>query len=358
VHAQSPNRVGLVVRFGDGSSITRCVEFSEPQISGYDVLMRSGLSVVAAYFSGEGTAICAIEDIGCPVESCLTCATPNYWSYWHLVNGAWIYSQVGASGYNVHNGDVEGWSWGAGNPPPVVPFDQICIPPATDTPTPLPPTATPLPTATPPPPTATPLPTDTSLPSIATLPPPTPVVWFRLDENPIPASACTTVRWDTSNASEVYLDGERVDPIGSREVCPTVPQEYHLRTVSAAGEQTYTLVLGVTGASSAPTHTPGPTGTTAPAFTPGPTAAVTVTPTLTPTPRPTGTPAPATPVATVNRPATPSPRPVAQVSTPTSTSRQPTTQPPIQPNSTGYVIFGAIAAGLLAWLVLSLLRRR
>ncbi|RLC66222.1 MAG: hypothetical protein DRI48_05180, partial [Chloroflexi bacterium] len=45
--AQSPNRVGLVVRFGDGSLVTRCVEFSEPEISGYDVLTRSGLNVVA-----------------------------------------------------------------------------------------------------------------------------------------------------------------------------------------------------------------------------------------------------------------------------------------------------------------------
>lgn len=363
VRAQSPNRVGLVVRFGDGSFTTRCVEFSEPQISGYDVLMRSGLNVVAAYFSGEGTAICKIEHEGCPVEDCLTCAYPNYWAYWHLVDGAWAYSQAGASGYTVHPGDVEGWSWGAGDPPPVVPFDQICAPPATDTP---PPTDTPLPpTDTPPPPTDTPPPpTDTPLPSTATSPPPTPVVWFRLDENPIPASACTTVRWDTSNASAVYLDEERVDPIGSREVCPSALQEYHLRTVSATGEQTHTLVLGVTGASSAPTLTPGPTSTPAPTFTPGHTSDTTAT--SMPTPRSTTTPAPATPVATVNRPATPSPRPVAQVSIPTSASRQPTTQPTIQPpnqpsnqpNPTGYVIFGVIAIGLLSWLVFGILRRR
>ncbi|MCK4472299.1 MAG: hypothetical protein KAW49_10985, partial [Anaerolineae bacterium] len=247
--AQSPNRAGLVVRFGDGSFITRCVEFSEPQISGYDVLMRSGLNVVAAYYSGEGAAICKIEHEGCLVEDCLTCAYPNYWSYWHLVDGAWVYSQVGVSGYTVHPGDVEGWSWGAGEPPSLVPFDQICAPPPTDTP---------LPTDTPPP-TDAPPPTDTPPPPTATSPPPTPVVWFRLDENPIPVGTCTRVRWDTSNALEVYLDEERVDSSDGLEVCPTEPQEYHLRVVSAVGEQTHTLVLGVTGTLPSPTFTPCPT---------------------------------------------------------------------------------------------------
>ena len=124
--AQETNRVGLVVRFGDGSHVTRCVEFSEPEISGYDALMNSGLDVVAA-----GWAICDIEgESGCPVEDCfcqchgIPC---TYWTYWHLVDGNWDYSGVGAGVYKVHGGDVEGWSWGAGEPPPVVPFDQICV---------------------------------------------------------------------------------------------------------------------------------------------------------------------------------------------------------------------------------------
>ena len=48
-HAQQSNRAGLVVRFGDGSLTTRCVEFSESTISGYDLLTRSGLNIVAAF---------------------------------------------------------------------------------------------------------------------------------------------------------------------------------------------------------------------------------------------------------------------------------------------------------------------
>ncbi|HIP97484.1 MAG TPA: hypothetical protein EYH32_09765, partial [Anaerolineae bacterium] len=250
VRAQSPNRVGLVVRFSDNEVITRCVEFSEPQISGYDVLVRSGLNVVAQFDPGVGVAICAIEDVGCPVDACLTCAMPNYWSYWHLQDDAWVYSQVGAGGYMVGDGEVEGWSWGAGVPPPVFSFDQICAPS----------------------PTLTPSPTFTPLPPSPTPPPPTPMVWFRLDTNPIPVGACTMVRWDTANASEVYLDGERVPPIGSREVCPTEPQEYRLRVVSEVGERIYTLVLGVVEVSPSPSPSPVPTSAPpmpTPALSPG-----------------------------------------------------------------------------------------
>jgi len=174
--AQEPNKAGLVVQFGDGSYITRCVEFSEPQISGYDVLLRAGLDVEAAVGGGPGVLICGLEGAGCPVSDCMCDYPPNYWSYWHLVGGEWLYSQMGASGYMVRPGDVEGWSWGEGHPPAAVSLEQICAPPATDTPVPTPtwtPTAnsSPTPTATwtplPPTPTETltPLPTWTPTPT-------------------------------------------------------------------------------------------------------------------------------------------------------------------------------------------------
>lgn len=349
--AQSSNRVGLVVRFGDGSFVTRCVEFSEPQISGYDVLMRSGLNIVAAYFSGEGAAICAIEGTGCPVEECLICDSPNYWSYWHLVDGAWAYSQAGANGYTVHSGDVEGWSWGAAELPPVVPFDQICAPPPTNT---LPPTDTPLP------------PTDTPAPPTDT-PPPAPVIWFRLDSNPIPSGDCTMVRWDTAGALEVYLDAERVDPNGSRQVCPAAPQEYHLRVVSAAEEQSETLVLGVTGAAGTAMSAAEPTATPSlpPSLTPLSVAAISPPPssTLPPTEilSPSSTaqfavtvsPSPARAAALLS---IPSPTPVPQP------AKEPDDQPASQSSSLiapiGYIVFSLISGGLLGWLVFAVTRRR
>jgi hypothetical protein len=265
--AQPPNRVGLVVTHGDGSTTTRCISFSEPDISGYDVLQRSGLDVVVAQSGGVGAAICAIEGEGCGATDCFCQCQGNpciYWTYWHLNQGTWIYSSLGASSHRVRNGDVEGWRWGGGDPPPVIPFDQICTAPPTDTPAPTP---TPIPaTSTPLPPTATPLP---------------PSVWFRLDANPIGADTCTFLRWDTSNVTEAYLDGERVPTSGSREVCPAAPQEYRLRVVGPGGEQIHRLTLGVAG-----TPQPSPSATVAanpPTIPPTGTPIVPRTPVPTPT---------------------------------------------------------------------------
>ena len=121
-HQQS-NRVGLVVDFGDGAFHTLCVAFNETEISGYDVLIRSDLDVAT-----RGGAICRIEETGCPTEHCF-CAMPDYWSYWHLIEetDVWQYSDSSAGSTTVHDGDVEGWSWGS-EPPPTLTFHQICSP--------------------------------------------------------------------------------------------------------------------------------------------------------------------------------------------------------------------------------------
>lgn len=182
--AQELNRAGLVVQLGDGIQITRCIEFTEPQISGYEVLLRSGLALEILVEGGMGGFVCGIQGEGCSSDNCMCDYPPNYWSYWHL-DGDWVYSQMGFGGYFVSNGDVEGWSWGAGEPPQGISFDQICTPLAADTPTPTAswtpsptpePTVTPEPAATlthsptPPPPTRTPLPTPTRSPADTAVP--------------------------------------------------------------------------------------------------------------------------------------------------------------------------------------------
>ena len=365
--AQQPNRVGLVIRHGNDTTITRCVEFNGSEISGYDLLMRSGLDIVADFGSGMGAAICSIEGEGCPVNECLTCATPDYWSYWRLKDGTWNYYQAGASTSTVRDGDVEGWRWGSGDPPPVIPFDQICAPPPTDTPPP--------PTDTPVPPTATsPPPTDTPVPA------PEPMIWFRLDDNPVAAGACTAIRWDTSNVQDVYLDGERVDRNGSRQVCPSASQEYRLRIVSAAGERTETLVLGVTGAAPPPTATSQPAALASPSSSSlsQPAAAAASQPSPTPQPGTASTPSPSpsptallsnavlpssSPTSTPMRVAlaVPSPTPASRpagTSSRSSSSAQPT--PGNQSSSStqlGYITFNFIMIGLLSWLLVRMLRR-
>ncbi len=381
LHAQTLHRVGLIVRFGNGSTITRCVEFSEPEISSYDVLDRSGLNIVASFDLGMGAAICAIEGTGCPVESCLTCDQPNYWSYWHLENGDWVYSNAGSSNHQARDGDLEGWSWGNGNPPPLIPFDQICAPPATDTP--IPPTDTPVPpTDTPVPPTNTPLPpTATSPPAepTATPLPSAPTVWFRLDSNPIAAGACTTIRWDTSNAEEIYLDDERVNANGSRQICPTEPREYRLRVVGEVEEQTHSLVLGVNSLNSStdqpPTNQPSPAPTSAPSASPLPIAQSTATAAPTYASPPPPTPSPLATSPTTASLAVPSPTSTTNhivallPPTPTSTAAPPTSpttdEPPVEndlPDASdlpvGYALFGVISLGLVGWSISASLRRK
>ncbi len=166
--ADGPHRVGLVIRYSTGQVETYCVTFSEPEITGVEVLERSGVPLIVDPNQSVGTAVCKIGNEGCdyPLQDCF-CQCQGvecmYWAYYHLVEGHWVYSRVGASSYKVHDGDVEGWSWGPGepghgDPPPVIPFSEICSG-ATATPTP---TLTPSPTTTP---TSTPSPTSTFSPT-------------------------------------------------------------------------------------------------------------------------------------------------------------------------------------------------
>ncbi|MCX7706386.1 MAG: hypothetical protein N2204_00060 [Anaerolineae bacterium] len=131
-----PNRAALVVRFSDGRVETRCVSFEPAAISGLELLERSGLRTIVDYNSGLGGAVCSISNEGCafPREDCFCrCqgATCEYWAYYHGQDGRWLYSEVGASSYQVTDGAVEGWSWGKGNfssgtEPPFYPFEEVC----------------------------------------------------------------------------------------------------------------------------------------------------------------------------------------------------------------------------------------
>ncbi|MFN3308891.1 MAG: hypothetical protein ACK44E_06740 [Anaerolineales bacterium] len=159
-HAQAPIQVGLVVQLAPGNVITQCVSLSQPNPSGWDVLVAANIGVVGSP-SSMGMAVCAIGDVGCPASDCwckFNTGENLYWSYWHSKGSGWVYSNLGASNYIVSPGEVEGWVWGSGGtPPPLYTFDQICAPAATATFT-----FTPLPTATF---TLTPLPSATFTPA-------------------------------------------------------------------------------------------------------------------------------------------------------------------------------------------------
>jgi hypothetical protein len=386
--AQGPNQVGLIVRSEDGDVLTRCVEFGEAEISGYDILERAGLEVVRRA-DGIGGIVCSIQGVGCPVDDCwCQCkgSTCTYWSYWHLAGAQWSYSTLGADAHRVHNGDVEGWNWGEEEPPPVVPFEQICAPPATAT---LEPTATPAPTETP---TNTPV--------------PPPSINFGASRTTIVAGECVELNWQVEHVRAVYLDGNGVGGNGTHSACPAQTQTYELRVVSASGESRHPVTINVVQPTQTPTSTPTqpppPTATPVPQTQPAATAtaaptessaapqtsaaetdvatetpASTATPTLTVTASPTVVVPTATatvPTATATVTLTPTPRPVAQLprTSPTPTggaAARPTPTPndglgapgtggPTAEETTNYVIFGVLMAVLVGVGAVILIQKR
>jgi hypothetical protein len=98
--------------------------------------MRSAGFIPA--FSPSGL-VCQIN--GKPDVCPRTPPTTAYWSYWHATpGGSWTYSSIGAGSYNPAPGAVEGWSFGAGQPPSIAPPAAVAPAPA---PGPAPPSSSP-----------------------------------------------------------------------------------------------------------------------------------------------------------------------------------------------------------------------
>ncbi len=127
---EGTQQAGLVVIHGDGRTVTRCVSFSEPQISGASLLQRSGLAFTSAT-GPTGVTVCALNGEGCPASDCwcecrgLPCA---YWTYFQRTpDGAWSYGNIGAALRQLSDGDVDAWVWGDGSTmPPAMSFEAIC----------------------------------------------------------------------------------------------------------------------------------------------------------------------------------------------------------------------------------------
>jgi len=102
-------RAHVVVQFGDHDLAARAINFTAP-ISGLRALELTGLPVVTASF-GWGTAVCAINGVGCPATNCF-CDSNNFWGYKYWDGSAWQDYMVGADSSSVNNGAVEGWRWG------------------------------------------------------------------------------------------------------------------------------------------------------------------------------------------------------------------------------------------------------
>lgn len=128
------HRAAVVVDTGFAVK-TACVHFTEASITGKEALERADVDPVFASYGGTGVAVCALCGTGCSSGNCLTCDAQNYWAYHRAAAGAttYTYSQAGAGATEVHDGDVEGWRWGSGGPPPFFSIEQVCGVAATST---------------------------------------------------------------------------------------------------------------------------------------------------------------------------------------------------------------------------------
>lgn len=120
--AQGTHHAAIVIDFGGGQLTSSCVPFAEDEISGVDLLRRSGATVVFSGSGGLGEGVCQIDEQGCndPGDCFCQCrgADCHYWSYWTLQDGEWHFQNVGASQRDVHDGDADAWVWGDRRTPP------------------------------------------------------------------------------------------------------------------------------------------------------------------------------------------------------------------------------------------------
>jgi hypothetical protein len=119
------NHAGLVVRDAEGRVTFAWVPFVEKEISGIDLLKRSGIPVVTVGFGALGEGVCSIGGQGCGVGECRrtvcqsSAATAPFWQYFQqdpADPARWRWLVLGASATMVHDGDIFGWSWTADGP--------------------------------------------------------------------------------------------------------------------------------------------------------------------------------------------------------------------------------------------------
>jgi len=112
----------VVVQLAPTQTLVRPFAFHDP-VSGLDALLSSGLQVVTSA-TAFGTAVCSIEQVGCPADNCF-CGGSNFWNYSYWDGSAWQGYMVGADSSVISQaGAVEGWAWGPwpSQPPPAPPL--------------------------------------------------------------------------------------------------------------------------------------------------------------------------------------------------------------------------------------------
>jgi hypothetical protein len=117
-----PHHAALVVEHADGRLVTRCVAFSAAQITGEQLLARSGIEYATVGFGGFGDAVCQID--GEPASfpaSCWTSTSP-YWIFFVArAGGTWSSSSLGVTSQVLRDGDAAGFRYESQSGPPLAP---------------------------------------------------------------------------------------------------------------------------------------------------------------------------------------------------------------------------------------------
>jgi len=127
--AAGDHHAAVIVDTGTGAPKLSIVAFSGDSISGLEALQLAGADPAVIGFSGLGGAVCALYGVGHPATSSTCLGEPSdarFWAYWHVPAGQSgfdesTYSRAGAASVRVHDGDVDGWRYGTGEPPRSVP---------------------------------------------------------------------------------------------------------------------------------------------------------------------------------------------------------------------------------------------
>src|SRR5829696_308184 len=119
------HHAGLIVRDAESRMTYAWVPFMEEEITGIELLQRSGIPVVTVGFGALGEGVCSIGGQGCGVAECrrnvcqVSSANAPYWQYFRqdpVDPAVWTWLPLGASSTDVEDGDIFGWSWTARDP--------------------------------------------------------------------------------------------------------------------------------------------------------------------------------------------------------------------------------------------------
>jgi len=133
----------LVIETG-ARDLRLCVALDAPSVSGTHLIELASTQEGLSYgFGSGGQAVCRLAGVGPQGDDCFA-DYPDFWGYWRGDGrGGWTWSSTGAASTSVGDGGLNGWVWGSGDAgtthtrPPALGIDDVCVPPASPSPSPL-----------------------------------------------------------------------------------------------------------------------------------------------------------------------------------------------------------------------------